>query len=241
MLESNNEQELEQDNAELKYLGIDPIIFRKDITADKLLHSYKHAKRAAYKPQDIIYLEGSTADTVYIISKGMVKLLSYLPNGRARIVRLHGPGHIVGLGGLLQPEYEHTAVATDNVEILKIPISFIKETRKQDPGFYLELSEQWHHYLREADVWITQFSTGSIRSRVARLITFLSYLEREANPGFVRLLSGEEMALVLGVTPESVSRVIADFKRQHIVQPVTTHAEILFKHDKTRLREYLQD
>jgi CRP/FNR family transcriptional regulator len=107
--------------------------------------------------------------------------------------------------------------------------------------FYLELTEQWHHYLREADVWITQFSTGSIRSRVARLITFLYYLEKEINPGYVRLLSGEEMASILGVTPESVSRVIAEFKRQHIVEPVTTQSEVLFKHDKDRLSQYFQE
>lgn len=228
-------------DAELKFLGIDPIIFQKDGTVDALLDSYKNAKRVAYKPQDIIYHEGADAETINIISKGLVKLLSYLPNGRARIVRLHGPGHIIGLSSLVQPEYEHTAVATNNVELLKIPTTFIKETRKQDPLFYLELTEQWHHYLREADVWITQFSTGSIRSRVARLITFLYYLEKEINPGYVRLLSGEEMASILGVTPESVSRVIAEFKRQHIVEPVATQTEVLFKHDKDRLSKYFQE
>ncbi|MGD8569032.1 MAG: Crp/Fnr family transcriptional regulator [Gammaproteobacteria bacterium] len=226
---------------ELKFLGIDPIIFQNDGTVDALLNSYKNAKRVAYKPQDIIYHEGANADTVNIISKGLVKLLSYLPNGRARIVRLHGPGHVIGLSSLVHPEYEHTAVATNNVELLKIPTSFIKETRSQNPLFYLELTEQWHHYLREADVWITQFSTGSIRSRVARLITFLYYLEKEINPGYVRLLSGEEMASILGVTPESVSRVIAEFKRQHIVEPVTTQSEVLFKHDKDRLSQYFQE
>ncbi|MGD8560778.1 MAG: Crp/Fnr family transcriptional regulator, partial [Gammaproteobacteria bacterium] len=221
MLETSAQQNEKSDWIELKNSGINPAIFQKDNTADKLLEKFTHPKQLFLKPQDVIYHEGADADAVYVISSGLVKLLRYLPNGRARIVRLHGPRHIVGLSGLIQPEYEHTAIATNDAEIIKVPISFIKEIRNTNPEFYLELAEQWYHYLREADLWITQFSTGSIRARVARLIIFLFFLEMEANPGYVKLLPGEDMASILGVTPESVSRVMAEFKRKHIMEPVS--------------------
>ena len=226
---------------ELNHLGIDPRIFKEDSVAAKLLSIFKNAKRSSYEPQDIIYHEGAEADTTFILGNGMVKLLSYLPNGRARIVRLHGPGSIIGISGILEPAYEHTAVAVNNVQALKIPVSFIKETKQKDPETFLEISEKWHQYLREADVWITQFSTGSIRSRVARLITFLSYLEQETNTEYVQLLTGEEMASILGVTPESVSRVIAEFKRQKVLQPVNDGPHELYKRDAALLSEYSED
>lgn len=226
---------------ELNHLGIDPRIFQQDSVAAKLLGIFKNAKRGSYEPQDIIYHEGAEADTAFILGKGMVKLLSYLPNGRARIVRLHGPGSIIGISGILEPEYAHTAVAVNQVQVLKVPVSFIKETKQNDPEMFLDISEKWHQYLREADVWITQFSTGSIRSRVARLIVFLSYLEQETDSDYVQLLTGEEMASILGVTPESVSRVIADFKRQNILQPAGNGQHELYKRNATLLREYSED
>lgn len=233
----------ESDNlTELHDLGIDYRIFEKDSAAVKLLSLFKNAKRGNFGPQDIVYHEGSESDTAFVITKGLVKLLSYLPNGRARIVRLHGPGSIVGISGILEKEYEHTAVAVNNVEALKIPVGFIKDVKQQDPETFLDISEKWHKYLREADVWITQFSTGSIRSRVARLITFLSYLEKETNTDYVQLLTGEEMASILGVTPESVSRVIADFKRQKVLERVDNaqHPD-LYKRNVDLLTEYSED
>ncbi|MGD8569719.1 MAG: Crp/Fnr family transcriptional regulator [Gammaproteobacteria bacterium] len=227
---------------ELRDLGIDYRIFEKDSAAVKLLSLFKNAKRGNFEPQDVVYHEGTESHTAYIITKGMVKLLSYLPNGRARIVRLHGPGNIVGISGILEPDYEHTAVAVNNVEALKIPVSFIKDVKQRDPETFLDISEKWHKYLREADVWITQFSTGSIRSRVARLITFLSYLEQETSSDHVQLLTGEEMASILGVTPESVSRVIADFKRQKVLQPAdNTQISDLYKRNVDLLTEYSED
>ena len=94
--------------------------------------------------------------------------------------------------------------------------------------------------LNIADAWITQFSTGSIKARVARLITFLSYLETETPPDFVELLTCEEMASVLGVTTESVSRTLADFKRQQILQRVGNRGDV-YRRNPQLLKELSKD
>ena len=72
-----------------------------------------------------------------------------------------------------------------------------------------------------ADTWITDFSTGAIRGRVARLIRFLVENDEASGPREVSLLTVDEMADVLGVTAESVSRVMADMKRRKILQSIS--------------------
>ena len=178
----------------------------------------EHARNARLESQDVLYREGETADTVFVIQQGMVKLLSYLPNGRARIVRLYGPGGVVGLDGLVEPTYEHTAVTIGSTHVYKIPVSKVNQLRDSDPREFAHILEFWHQYLRIADTWITEFSTGAIKARVARLLNFLSHIERNESPDEVHLLTCEEMAAILGVTPESVSRVLAEFKREDILQ-----------------------
>jgi CRP-like cAMP-binding protein len=231
----------QRDLSELHSYGIDHKIITDDTIAKDLLSMFNSAKKATFAPQQIIYHEGLSADTIYVISKGLVKLLSYLPNGRARIVRLHGPGNVIGLSSIIESEYEHTAVAVNDLEVLKIPANAIKQVRHDNPEKFLHVSESWYEYLRAADAWITQFSTGSIRARVARLITFLSYLESDTDSDYVQLLTGEEMAAVLGVTPESVSRVLADFKRQKVLQTVDGQSHELYKRDVKVLETYAQD
>lgn len=193
------------------------------------------AKRSSFGAREILYREGESADTVYAIKKGLVKLINYLPNGRGRIVRLYGEGIWLGLEGLLRRPYEHTAVAIDEVEVFRLPANMLRLVHDDDPRSYTHLMQKWHEHLLEADLWISDFSTGSVRSRVARLINFLSRIEGEQTLGKVRLLTCDEMAAILGVTPESVSRIIAEFKRGGVLRPMDNVSAELYRCDVLEL------
>lgn len=115
-----------------------------------------HAHRAHYRQQDVLYHQGDSGRTVLFITAGLLKLVAYLPNGRARIVRLHRPGSVLGLGALRGKALEHTAIAVTPVSALRLPLSTLKSLRSRDPAAYIGLVERWHDYLLEADLWITQ-------------------------------------------------------------------------------------
>jgi CRP/FNR family transcriptional regulator len=193
------------------------------------------AKRSSFAPREVIYREGESADTVYEIKKGLVKLINYLPNGRGRIVRLYGEGIWLGLEGLLRRPYEHTAMAVDEVEVTRMPANTLRMMHSDDPHKYTHLMQKWHEHLLEADLWISDFSTGSVRSRVARLINFLSRIEGQQAMGKVRLLTCDEMAAILGVTPESVSRIIAEFKRAGVLRSMDSVSPELYRCDAIEL------
>jgi CRP-like cAMP-binding protein len=193
------------------------------------------ARRGSFEPREILYREGESADTVYAIRKGLVKLINYLPNGRGRIVRLYGEGIWLGLEGLLRRPYEHTAVAIDDVEVYRLPANMLRVMHNDDPVNYTHLMHKWHEHLLEADFWISDFSTGSVRSRVARLVNFLSRIEGQQSLGKVRLLTCDEMAAILGVTPESVSRIIAEFKRAGMLRAMDSVSPDLYRCDAVEL------
>ena len=193
------------------------------------------SRRVAYEPHEVIYHQGSATRSVTFITSGLLKLIVHLPNGRTRIVRFHRCGSILGLGGLLDEQYEHTAVALTPVTALRLPLSAVRRLRRDDPDTYISLIERWHGYLKEADIWITQFSTGPIRGRVARLLSFLAGFNRESPTGQVQLLTCEEMGSVLGVTSESASRILAEFKRKQILVSGHGQTHELYNADMGRL------
>lgn len=186
-------------------------------------------KQKCFCAKSAIYHEGDPIDGIYLIRAGMVKLLSYLPNGRARIVRLYSRGQYLGLEVLLGQEYEHSAVAIGDVEVDVIPVQTLRYLFEQNPGLLNRFHYQLHSDLMNADKWISEFSTGGIKPRVARLLRFLSEVEQEQPDDSVELLTVQEMAEILGVTQESVSRILAAFKR----------SDILHKH-KDPVREIYQ-
>lgn len=193
-----------------------------------------------YQPDEVIYRYGEESRLLFIVRSGMLKLINYLPNGRNRIVRLHKRGSLIGLDGLMGECHEHTAIAIDEVKTFQIPHSLFKRWKREEPKLYNQLLEHWYEELNYADTWITDFSTGSVKGRVARLLRFLADFESETAPQIIELLTTDEMGEILGVTPESVSRVIAEFKREKILQAIENSTESFFTCNLEQLENMAQ-
>jgi CRP/FNR family transcriptional regulator len=187
-----------------------------------------------YETGSLLYHAGDAAEAAFAIRSGFIKLLSYSANGRARIVRLLGPGDIAGLEGLFKPVLSHTAVAIADVELRRVALPALRRVRSCRPEVYARLMEHGYEQLRSADTWILQFSTGEIRDRVQRLLDFLATIEFGAGSRYVHLLKCREMAEVLGVTPESVSRILAELKRRRDLVPVGTEHDQLYERRTSR-------
>jgi CRP/FNR family transcriptional regulator len=56
----------------------------------------------------------------------------------------------------------------------------------------------------------------------------------------VSLLTVGEMAEIIGVTPESVSRIMADFKRKGILTPIDEENPVIFRCDEDALTREAQ-
>jgi CRP/FNR family transcriptional regulator len=205
-----------------------------DVREQQALYDAGRSRR--YLAKAVIYRESDRADRIYVIRSGLVKLLSYLPNGRARIIRLHASDHWFGLEGLLGQPYEHTAIAVGDVEVQHVAIHNLQRLNRDNPGVFAELLCQWHGALVHADRWISEFSTGGIRPRVARLLEFLAELEYGPPLDRVELLTVCEMAEILGVTQESVSRILATFKRSDILHKQSDPSREIYRLDAARLQ-----
>ena len=206
-----------------------------DRQVDPPVPLWAHGKARRLPAKFVLYREGAPVDRVFIIRSGMVKLLSYLPNGRARIVRLHTRDHWVGLEGLLGKGYDHTAIVANTALVHAIPIQHLQHLERNNPRELAGLLYHWHNDLVQADKWIANFSTGSIKSRVARLLEFLVTLECSPSANSVELLTVCEMAEILGVTAESVSRTLAEFKRTDILRKQSIPLRDIYRLDAGKL------
>lgn len=189
----------------------------------------------------VLYHEGDEVSRAYLVRSGLVKLVSYLPGGRVRIIRLHGRGHWLGLEGLLGLRYSHTAVALNALELEHVAISRLMNHYGANPSALMRLLCQWHNALAQADKWIADFSTGAVRLRVARLMEYLAQLDAHDPRDPFTLPTVADMADILGVTPESVSRHMAVFKRIRVLQREGEGRAERFRLDPGRLQALLRE
>lgn len=196
-------------------------------------------KTRQFDEQETIYREAEVAASAFVILRGMVKLLVHLPNGKVRIVRLQVAGDWLGMRESLGQDmaYEHEAIAVSKVEVAQFTAANLRSLEAEEPDQYTALLKQGCDQLEKADKWIVEFSTGSIKARLANLVEFLGEIDTDGNSDIVNLLTVNEIADVLGVTPESASRFLAKFKRKKVLTQVDEDVNSLYRIDQTMLEE----
>ena len=181
---------------------------------DHLLHPID---QFTYPPGSVIYQTNTHKPFIYSIRRGMVKLAHLAQDGSNRIVRLLGPGAAVGLELLDGTEsYHHTAIAITEVDLCKIPVPTVRQLEENYPALCMHVGQQLQEQLNLADQWIVALSTGTARQRVAQLLLVLDKFFSDEQDAFI-LLNREDMAAMTGIAVETVSRMIADFKRQKLL------------------------
>lgn len=207
---------------------------------DSLGKTLSSLRLARYGAGETIYREGSEVEALYLVLAGRIKLMNYTPDGSARIVRLHNRGSVLGLNALLEEKHDHTAIAIDEVSLYVLPMQSINGIQGEDSEAYYRLLEYSHEYLKQADTWLIEFTSGGIRGRVARLLLFLMSQDESTGGREIALLTVNEMAEIIGVTPESVSRIMAEFKRNRILSPVDEENPDIYHCDEAALTREAQ-
>jgi len=165
---------------------------------------------------ETVYKESSPPKYIYTIRSGLVKLVHYLPDGNYRIIRLLQQGDVGGMEALNGKPYLHHAIALESVSVCRIPVMEIERLNKESPRLHKQLTARWQNVISDADIWLTKLTVGSSTKRVANLLLYLAKNDSNNNGSF--LLNREDMGALLGMTTETASRIIAEFKREGIIK-----------------------
>ncbi|MEI2387607.1 Crp/Fnr family transcriptional regulator [Breoghania sp. JC706] len=184
------------------------------LTEEDFSHLHRPIDQLSYSAGARIYDAGDPAQTLFTIRSGLVKLTQYLPDGTARIVRLLRKTDLFGLEAMIDEEYPHTATALRDTEVCRLPVDVVRTLSHNNSRLFNELMARWHKAVGTADRWITEFSTGSARDRVARLLLWLSEKEEDER---CELFSREDLGALLGLTTETASRTMAELKRKGFI------------------------
>ncbi|MEE4249746.1 MAG: Crp/Fnr family transcriptional regulator [Alcanivoracaceae bacterium] len=171
----------------------------------------------------LLYNEGNPGKEMFSIRRGLVKLTRLGSDGSERIVRLLGKGAVVGLELLDRgTTYKHTAVTVQDVDLCRIPLVTLLDLERHHPELCASIRQQLQYHVDRADHWIKHLNTGKARSRIAELLLLLADIGADQN-GDIELLSRDDMASIAGITKETASRIIAEFKRHRLIYKVAAN------------------
>jgi CRP-like cAMP-binding protein len=148
------------------------------------------------------------ANAIITIRQGFVKLEGLSIDGNKRIVRLLGPGDVVGLEALHAPTYLHVAESITAIDACHIPTLVVHDLEARLPELHRSLVERWYRSIEQADRFILELLEGSAPSRIARLLLMLAKL---AGNSPVPRLSRLDTAAAVNIAPETASRILTRF------------------------------
>lgn len=161
----------------------------------------------------VLYEQNQPAPFVYTLRSGVIKLKVDLANGGQRIVRLLRPGDVIGMEALVDQRYHHTAIVLQDADVCRIPREVVLRLDQTNPNIHQSLMQRWQCSVDQADHFIVSLSTGSAEARMARLLILLGCTGNHPET----MPSREDMGALLGITTETASRVMAEFRRRGLV------------------------
>ncbi|MFZ5642457.1 MAG: Crp/Fnr family transcriptional regulator [Bacillota bacterium] len=181
----------------------------------------RNALNKHYKRGDVIINEGDTADGLYIIKTGYVKVYQVSENGREKTLAILTAGDIIGEMAAFGQHIRSASVkAIEHTEAILIPQYRFMELLKTIPAFGLKITEVVAERLRQANRQLAQVAGCSSRDKV--LCQMLYLVERfgvEHIKGVIiqPRLTHSDIASLAGVVRETVTKLFNELEDEGII------------------------
>lgn len=189
-----------------------------------------------YPTDAVLFVEEQQPRGVFVVLRGRVKLSVSSRDGKTLILRIAEAGEVLGISACVSNhQYEATAETLEPAEIAfvkRADLLHLMQTNN-DLALWLaeKLSDEYSFTCREVR---NLMLVDSARGKLARFL--VEYLDKNSSlkqPGKMKLgLTHEEIAQMIGSSRETVTRVLAFFKKNNLIEQ---HGATYIVHNRTAL------
>lgn len=167
-----------------------------------------------------LFTRDENPEYLFLVKKGFIKLQQLLIDGELRIIRVVRRGEVVGLRGMLQEQpYRYDASAMVPTTVCRIRIEELNRISTYNPWIRQKLYQRWQQAIDQSSSWLVDLSTGSSKSRLAHLLIKLAAPDSNR---VCHMPTRHEMASMLGLQSETVSRIYSEFSRAGYVSKLSS-------------------
>ncbi|HEV3208534.1 MAG TPA: Crp/Fnr family transcriptional regulator [Terriglobales bacterium] len=196
--------------ASKRTLGLSPAVLRRKFGVGMTVRTYRD--------NEVIFSQGDTADAVFYIQSGTVKLTAASTRRKKAIIAFLQRGSFFGegcLGG--QSLRICTARSTGQSNITRLRKENTVRTLKRDRQFAtLFVGYLLSRIIRIEEDLVDQFFNFSER-RLARVLLLLGQITKESKPECPLKVSQSTLAEMVGTTRARVSKFMNGFKKKGFV------------------------
>ncbi|MEZ7197427.1 Crp/Fnr family transcriptional regulator [Pseudodesulfovibrio karagichevae] len=179
-----------------------PIFDRLD--DDQLERLASHAEVLRFPRKSLFFSEDNSAKGLHVLLTGQVKLFRLAEDGKEQTIFVFGPGEPFCLCSTFSDgKLPANLGALEDSRVLFIRPKEYERMVREDPSILLTMMRVMSRRLKEAMDMIDSLSLKQVPSRL------MAYFQSRHQGGRVTLdLSQRELAKIIGITPEALSRTL---------------------------------
>ena len=168
-----------------------------------------------------LFVEGEAPRGAFILCSGRAKLTTSSSEGKTLILRVAGPGEILGVSAaILGKPHEVSAETMEPSQVNFIRHADFLAILRAHPDVCMRAAEQLSEKYQQAQREVRSLGLSQTTSeKLARLILEWS-VDGEQTPRGIRvtvLMTHEEIGQMLGTTRETVTRLLGNFRRKKLI------------------------
>lgn len=185
------------------------------------------AQSVTFKQGEVLFLQGQPSSNLYSLTRGMVKICSNSPDGREHIVGLSSPGNLlVGLQSINDTRHAYTAVAVTAVNACRINHRTLLERVQNRGDVAMRLIQAANAQLAHSRALMEVLGHKCAAAKIASFILLMTPESERTERRSAMPFSRMEMASVLGLSEETVCRLMAKLKRSGAISAPRRRIEI---------------
>lgn len=175
-----------------------------------------------YPKGQIIFSEGDTADRIYLIEQGFVKIYRITPDGRRVTVgSMRTTGQLMGLAETLyHGERTCFAGAINDATLVVVRKARFEELLVNHPSIAIKVATTLGVRMREAEGIIQEMVCFQVPGRLAMLLLKMSEragIETEIGTKISFRLTHDEIACMIGTSRQTVTSLLNIFRQENSI------------------------
>jgi CRP/FNR family transcriptional regulator len=171
-------------------------------------------QKVSFKKGDVLFLQGQPSSSLYSLTEGTVKICSHSADGREQIVGLSTPGNLlVGLQSMNDDCHAYSAFAATAVQACRVNHKALLASVQHRSDVAMRLVGAMNAQLAHSRALMEVMGHKCAAAKIASFILLMTPKSRNGCDRFELPFSRLEMASLLGLSEETVCRLMASMKR----------------------------
>lgn len=167
-----------------------------------------------------LYRNGDDFEALYAVHSGAFKTVGVSRQGAEKITGFYLPGEILGLDSISPGRHRYDAIALEDSEVCVVPYASLEQMAASTPALQRQLFRALSSDISRDQGLMLLLGSMSAEQRLAAFLLSLSRRYQRlgfAANCFVLRMTREEIGNYLGVTLETISRLMSRFQRGGLI------------------------